>query len=607
MPRNLLAAAARRIYRRLPAPMHDRAQELVTKRSYAVNTRGLGADRVAAAWVSEHRRPVSIVIPSYNDFPFLSACLESIEATCANFDYEVIIVDDYCEPENRAKLRTLESNRIRVILKERREGFAVAVNVGMRAAAHDIVLLNSDIVAQEGWLEALQYTAYAVDPKVGLVSPKLVYPNGRIQYGGTYYARVLAPQWFGHLYVGSPATSRIANVPVYNTSVSGACVYITREAYGTLGGLDEEYWLGFEDVDYGLQAWASGIRCYYQPLSLLVHHESASRGYSQGKRELASMRHFWRRWEGLFLDRRTAAPLAVDYLVSGESDALWTQYVQEQAAWLSANGCPASVHMVAEGTVDELLVDKLSDVESLKIACDFGAATTTWLASVTSGKAVYLLPDVESGGFPDDPAKQAGIVAKYRPEFDFIAPNRWTADQLRAETAWETFGRIVPALPTKAREESPRSRIFATLGLDDDTRSWVDSVLGPLGATALHLKSAVPSPSELELLAQTKPVGVVALSAYPNALVPLALMATGAALIAIVNDKTRYEVLDGYNSLLVSGSDRNQLKGAIEDITNDPQVAKELSDNGFKTATRFADANGPKMLSLLKSIAITAP
>ena len=216
-------------------------------------------------------------------------------------------------------------------------------------ARHDILLLNSDIVAKPGWLEALQYAAYGIDPKIGMVSPKLVYPDGRIQYGGTYWAKTLAPQWFGHLFVGHSASRPVPNVPAYNRSISGACVYVTRSSYERLGGLDEGYWLGFEDVDWGLTAWKNGIRCYYQPAAMLVHHESATRGKVQGTRELESLRRFWSRWRDEFLDR-TADPKRIEFIVSSASDPMWRDYVDSLSDRLSAAATVALHEVVAGGT-----------------------------------------------------------------------------------------------------------------------------------------------------------------------------------------------------------------------------------------------------------------
>ena len=269
-------------------------------------------------WSKNNKKPVSIVIPSFNDYPLLEACIKSVKETCSIFDYEIIIVDDYCRPENTDRLLSLEDERVRVILREKNGGFGKAVNTGIREAKNDVILLNSDIVAKAGWLEALQFSAYAIDQKIGMVSPKLVYPDGRIQYGGTYHAKVLAPQWFGHLYVGRAANDPVANVAGYNRSISGACVYIKTDAIKKLGLLDEKFWLGFEDVDYGLRGWQAGFRSYYQPSSMLVHHESATRCYSQGSKELGSMRHFWSRWENLFFSAFPSKnkTIEIDYVVS---------------------------------------------------------------------------------------------------------------------------------------------------------------------------------------------------------------------------------------------------------------------------------------------------
>lgn len=566
---------------------------------------GLAIRAEVPEWVRANRRPVSIVIPSYNDVPLLTACLQSIERTCGDFDYEVIVVDDYCQPENRSKLAALEGGRVRMIFKEERQGFAVSVNVGMSQAQHDIVLLNSDIVAQPGWLDALQYAAYAIDRKVGLVSPKLVYPDGRIQYGGSYYARVLAPQWFGHLYVGSAASRPVANVPGYNRSISGACLYLTRDAYDRLGGLDETYWLGFEDVDYGLQAWAAGIRCWYEPQSLLIHHESASRGYSQGKRELASMRHFWSRWAPLFLHRSIDDPFDVDYVMSSHADPLWRTYVTEQAAALRELGVNTTVHEVTGPAPDEELVTRLGPREGVLICADWGAEETVWLSTLEHGKPIYLLPTVESGFYPDDPGLQTRIVAHYRPEFDYIAANRWGADQLRAESAWEARHRLVPALSPRRDSVAPRGPVplIATVALSPQDRRRLDrEVLGRNGRVE-HFNRL--DEGELERLAAARPSVVVSFAEHPSSLAPLAMMSLGAAYVGRPNPRTSWEVLDGYNAILIDPTSRSALGRALDDLMGDEGVRAELAANALDSARRFAGINADEMLSALQSIART--
>jgi len=531
------------------------------------------------AWFAEHGRPVSIVIPSYNDLPLLRAALRSIEDTCAHVQYEVIIVDDFIDPGVSAALMELESETVRVVLKDERRGFAGTVNVGMQLARHDIVLLNSDIVAQPGWLEALQYSAYEIDPRIGMVSPKLVYPTGRIQYAGTYYARLLAPQWFGHLHVGAPAMKPTANVPGYNRSISGACVYITRDAYERVGLLDDEYWLGFEDVDLGLRAWEQGVRCYYQPAAMLVHHESASRGYSQGPRELASMRKFWRRWQSDFLARELPDDAPVRFLLAAETQPLWRRYVEALAESLRASGRDAHVLTVA-GEPDESVVEQLAGTRAVVVVGDWRAATTGWLAGTAGALPLYLLPSIESGGYPHDAARQAEIIAGYRPEFDYIAPNRWTAAQLQAEAAWEVRRRIAPAIAPEALP-SGTTDLIVTVGADAATRAAVDEV----GASR-HL----PADADPDDARTLRPRAVVDLREHPSSLEPFSWMSIGAVYLAPGDARLSHEVLDGYNALTHERGNLVQLIASLRDVMGDDSIWDQIRANGHESAARAAQA-----------------
>lgn len=606
MLQKIVTTTGKRVYKKLPKNIQEKALKFAAPHIYKIHTKGIVANSEMVEFVRKNSRPVSIVIPSYNDYPLLKACIESIYATCDNLDYEIIIVDDYAQPANRELLKTLESDKVRLILKDEREGFAKAVNRGMKEAKYDILLLNSDIVAQPGWLEALQYSAYQIDPKIGMVSPKLVYPDGRIQYGGTYYARVLAPQWFGHLFVGRAATTPVANVPYYNRSISGACVYITRAVFDEIGVLDDEYWLGFEDVDYGLKAWQAGYRCYYQPASMLIHYESASRGYSQGKRELASMRYFWSKWAKLFMHRSLTdiEQKNVDYVMSEASTPLWRDYVHYQADALKKLGFTTSVAEVEADATDEKAISQLAPKESIKITADWGAQKTTWLSSLENGKSVYLLSGIESSDYGNDSAQQAKIISQYRPEFDYIAPNRWTADQLRAESAWETQHRLVPAIPPQPLSKTSGDSLIVVDATAHE-RASMKKLAETHGLTTTFVETKEIDSKKLVELQSICPRAVVLLSQQSNSLLPLSLMSLGGAFISVINDKTRYEVLDGYNALLVEPGNAESIDKPLGDILDDA-VWKQLRENGFATAQRYASMNAQQMKSTIESIARTA-
>lgn len=582
---NLPVRIARRVAHRLPETWKARLRSARVERSYTLNTRGGAVNQATMAWFAKNGRPVSIVIPSYNDIPLLTVALASIKETCEGVDYEVIVVDDFVDPGVQEQLQALEDDRVRVILKADRLGFAGTVNVGIAAARHDVVLLNSDIVAKPGWLQALQFSAYAIDSKIGMVSPKLVYPDGRIQYGGTYYARLLAPQWFGHLHVGSSANKNTANVAGYNTSVSGACVYVTRDALAKVGLLDDGFWLGFEDVDYGLRAWALGVRCFYQPAAMLVHHESASRGYSQGPRELASMRRFWRRWESRFLARKLPDDAPVTFALAANAPRLWSRYVDSLAEELRTGGRSVEVHRLESSGVDESLVSAMASRSGVVVACDWMSAETVWLAAAEGAALpVYLLPSVESIGFPEDPATQAAIVARYRSEFDYIAPNRWTANQLQAESAWDSRRRVPPAVSPEQMPDSHALCVvtIAASALDIDA---VDSVCERHGYSAVHLGVI----DDVENVAGRRPRAVVDFAEQQSSLLPFALMSVGAVYLAPVDGRLSHDVLDGYNALLFERDNQDQLSRSLSDALSIDEVWSELRANGHASVARAAE------------------
>ena len=165
-----------------------------------------------------------------------------------------------------------------------------------------MVLLNSDVLPMRDWLACLQYATTAGDD-IGIVGGKLLYPDNRIQYGGTV-RNARAPEWFDHRYRFKPGDWGPANVAGPTLAATGACMYITRDVLDRVGLFDEDYGMGYEDVDYCLRAWQSGFQVVYAPSAQMHHHESITRGTEVGERERRSQQVFWNRWAALFDERR---------------------------------------------------------------------------------------------------------------------------------------------------------------------------------------------------------------------------------------------------------------------------------------------------------------
>lgn len=219
----------------------------------------------------------SIVIPVFNRAELTRACLRVLPASIADAgEGETIVVDNASTDSTAAVLA--EFPWVRVIRNERNLGFAAANNQGARIARGEfLVLLNNDTQPQPGWLRAM--LAVAREPDVGAVGARLLFPNGTIQHAGV----VVAAHPFGRATLGAYhfAAGARADDPAVRErhdyqAVTGACLVTPRELYATLGGLDEAYWNGYEDVDYCFKVGARGLRVVYEPAAVVVHYESQS-------------------------------------------------------------------------------------------------------------------------------------------------------------------------------------------------------------------------------------------------------------------------------------------------------------------------------------------
>jgi len=145
--------------------------------------------------------------------------------------------------------------------------FSKSCNEGARWSEGDLVLLNDDIIAHDDFLLPMREIASG---DIGVVGALLLYPSGLVQHAGASYNN------------GNPCHphkgKHPASVPyVYVTRevelVTFACVYIRRECWEDLGGLDESYPLGYEDVDFCLRARKKGWKIYYCAEARLTHLE----------------------------------------------------------------------------------------------------------------------------------------------------------------------------------------------------------------------------------------------------------------------------------------------------------------------------------------------
>jgi Flp pilus assembly protein TadD len=184
------------------------------------------------------------------------------------------------------------SGDVQIIRNTENLGFARACNQGAKAAkGRYLVFLNNDTIPRHGWLRALVQEVES-HPEVAVVGSKLLYPDGTVQHAGVGFSRICFTPY--HVYGGFPGDAEAVSRRREFQAVTAACMLVRRHAFEALGGFDEGFVNGFEDVDFCLRVREAGGRIIYQPQSVLIHLESQTPGRKQHEKD--NGKRFLERW-----------------------------------------------------------------------------------------------------------------------------------------------------------------------------------------------------------------------------------------------------------------------------------------------------------------------
>jgi GT2 family glycosyltransferase len=584
--------------------------------------RRYGAEEARARrWYQDEGRPVTVVIPTYGDPGLVEQAVASIRKTTDRKRVRVVVVDDGSDAAHQERLRRLRGARVELLGEN--VGFARAVNRGLALAppGDDLVVLNSDVIAERGWLERLQYIAHR-EERIGIVGPKLLYADRRIQSAGSY-RNLGAPEWFDHRYRFKEASHPEANLIAPVLGTTGACMYIKRAAFDAIGPFDEAYGMAYEDMDYCLRGWVEGWRTYYAPRATLLHLESQTRPTEPGARELESQRYFWQKW-GAFLDERSVRTpdgrLRVVYVTEDTGVGGGHRDIFEHLNRLAARGHDARLFSLGEAPdwfpldvpthtfedYDEL-ARELDEHDAIKVATWWNTASPVWLASMRRGIPVFFVQDIETSYYPDDPEMQAHVMGSYRHEFHYMTISGWNRERL-AELGL-TAAMVPPGidldtfkpLPAVARRDDMllalgRTNPLKNLPLTID--AWnalgerrpelvmfgIEPHLGPAhGATYVER----PSDEGVNELFNQATVFVQTSTHEGFCLPPLEAMATGGAVVCTDAHGNRDFCVDGTNCLIPDPTVES-VSGAIGRLLADRGLRERLGAAGIQTAADFA-------------------
>lgn len=250
------------------------------------------------AWTLPRTPKVSIIVPYKDQIGTTSRCLESLLAHTDYPDYEIVMVDNWSiTAEARAFADGLAGHPIARVF-EVREPFNYARLNNLAAAGTDaefLLFLNNDVFVEDpAWLRVL-VAEMLVDPRVGIVGGKFVYPNRTIQHAGVVLG---IGDVAGHSHVGIPESEfgygGRAMFTQEMSAVTAAGMLVRTSVFQDVGGFDETALaVAFNDIDLCLKIRGAGYRVIWTPDFLAEHHESLSRGSDD--RPVAERRFFHER------------------------------------------------------------------------------------------------------------------------------------------------------------------------------------------------------------------------------------------------------------------------------------------------------------------------
>lgn len=236
---------------------------------------------------------LSIAIISFNTKKLTIDCIRSVLKYSKLIDYEIVVVDNDSEDGSVEAIQRL--SRTRVIVNKDNRGFAKANNQAFKIAkGRYFLLLNSDTVVHNNvlgemvaWLDK--------HPKVGIASCALKNKDGSQQGTGGYFPTLFKVFAWMFFLEDLPIVSRLIKPfhPMHSQSpfykgedffqkekqmdwLTGAFLLVRSQIYKDVQGLDENYFMYTEEVDFCYKAKKKGWQVWYLPKWSITHFGGAS-------------------------------------------------------------------------------------------------------------------------------------------------------------------------------------------------------------------------------------------------------------------------------------------------------------------------------------------
>ena len=249
---------------------------------------------------------LAIVVINYKTPQLVLDCLESLLPELKDLNAKVIVVDNASEDGSCLLIKRwiedcTEGDAVTLISSNENSGFSDGNNLGIVALdAEYYLLLNSDTLVRKGAITSLLSAAKS-EGKVGLISPRLEWPDGLAQESCFRFhspvSELISSANTGlitHILQKYNVPHTVSNKVALYDWTSFACVLIKAEVFNDIGLMDDGYFMYFEDVAFSYKAKQAGWKVMNVPDAYVVHLRGGSSSLkSQAKQRKRLPRYFY--------------------------------------------------------------------------------------------------------------------------------------------------------------------------------------------------------------------------------------------------------------------------------------------------------------------------
>jgi hypothetical protein len=236
---------------------------------------------------------VAIIILNWNGRQLLEQFLPSVIRWSEGAS---IYVADNASTDSSVSFVSENYPSVKIIQNKENGGYARGYNLALASLSEEIfVLLNSDVEVSENWLEPV-LSQFKADPSLSAAQPKILDYNNKdyFEYAGAaggFIDKLGYPYCRGRIFNTIEKDEGQFNDTVDIFWASGACLFVTREAFWSVNGFDEDFFTHQEEIDLCWRLLAAGGHIKYIGTSTVYHVGGATLSSANSKKTFYNFRN----------------------------------------------------------------------------------------------------------------------------------------------------------------------------------------------------------------------------------------------------------------------------------------------------------------------------